>query len=110
MTESEFRAIVRANIRMYRSRHHWTQAEFAEKLDISISFYSDIETGKRWLSPATMVKCAAVLKIEPYELFKPAEASTPTALSIISKYHSEIISGVAEALENIYHQYQDEPS
>ncbi|MCL2834269.1 MAG: helix-turn-helix domain-containing protein, partial [Treponema sp.] len=45
MTEQELRTIVRINIRRYREYRKWTQAQLAEKLDISINFLSDIENG-----------------------------------------------------------------
>ena len=68
MTESQLRTIVKTNIRRFRHSRKWTQAELAEKLDISINFLSDIENGKKWMSPASIVKFASILCIEPYEL------------------------------------------
>jgi len=106
MTELELRTIVSSNIKRYRGYRKWTQAEMAEKLDISINFLSDLENGKKWLSPLTMVKCASVLKIEPYELFKPGEASSPSVSAILSKYNDEVIEGVSKLLENIHSYYQ----
>ena len=46
MTETQLRTIVRTNIRRYRDYREWTQAELAERLDISVNFLSDIENGK----------------------------------------------------------------
>ena len=85
MTEKQLKDIVRANIKRYRNHRKWTQAEFAEKLDISINFLSDIENGKRWISPASMVKFASVLNIEPFELFKPVDAPLPSVSAMFSK-------------------------
>ena len=105
MTENELRAIVKTNIRRYRDYRKWTQAEFAEKLDISVNFLSDIENGKKWISPASMVKFASVLNIEPFELFKPAEAPTPALSALFSKYNDEVIQAVSNALNQIYNYY-----
>jgi transcriptional regulator with XRE-family HTH domain len=105
MTESQLRNIVRANIRRYRDYRKWTQAEFAEKLGISINFLSDIENGKRWISPASMVKFASVLNIEPYELFKPVEALPPDVPLILNKCLDEAVTAVTQTLNQIRGYY-----
>ena len=108
MTEDQLRAIVRANIRRYRDYRKWTQAEFAEKLDISVNFLSDIENGKKWISPASIVKFASVLNIEPYELFKPAE-TPPTSVSILfSKYNDEVVKAISDSLKQVNSYFQDQ--
>jgi transcriptional regulator with XRE-family HTH domain len=106
MTENQLRNIVRTNIRRYRNYRKWTQAELAEKLDISINFLSDIENGKRWISPASMVKFASVLKIEPFELFKPADAPPPSVSALFSRYNDEVVQAVSDSLKQIYSYYQ----
>jgi transcriptional regulator with XRE-family HTH domain len=108
MTEAEFRTIVRTNIRRYRDYRKWTQAELAEKLDISVNFLSDIENGKRWISPASMVKFASVLNIEPFELFKPADAPSPSVSSLFAKYNGEVMEAVSASLKQIYSYYQNQ--
>ena len=114
MTENQLRDIVRTNIRRYRNYRKWTQAELAEKLDISINFLSDIENGKRWISPASMVKFASVLNIEPYELFKPADAPLPSVSTLFSGYNDEVLQAVSDSLKQVYSYYQakieNEPS
>jgi transcriptional regulator with XRE-family HTH domain len=106
MTETEFRTIVRTNIRRYRDYRKWTQAELAEKLNISINFLSDIENGKKWISPATTVKFASVLNIEPFELFKPADALPSTVSSLFAKYNDEVIQALSVSLKQVYSYYQ----
>ncbi|MCL2231053.1 MAG: helix-turn-helix transcriptional regulator [Treponema sp.] len=106
MTENEFRDIVRANIRRFRDYRNWTQAEFAEKLDISVNFLSDVENGKRWISPASMVKFASVLNIEPYELFKPADKQPASVSNLISKYNNDVILAVSNSINQVYNYYQ----
>jgi len=108
MTENQLRDIVRANIRRYRNYRKWTQAELAEKLDISINFLSDIENGKRWISPASMVKFASVLNIEPFELFKPADTPAPSVSTLFSKYNDEVVQTVSASLKQVYSYYQSQ--
>ena len=106
MTEDEFRAIVRTNIKRYRIYRKWTQAELAEKLDISVNFLSDVENGKRWISPSNMVKFAAALNIEPYELFKPANSPSPSVSAIFAKYNADVTKAVSSSLRQVYDYYQ----
>jgi len=106
MTETQLRDTVRTNIRRYRDYRKWTQAELAEKIGISINFLSDIENGKRWISPASMVKFACVLNIEPFELFKPADAPPPSVSALFSKYNDEVVQAVSDSLKQIYDYYQ----
>jgi len=106
MTEETFRTIVRTNIKRYRKYRKWTQEKFAEKIGISINFLSEIETGKKWLSPESMVKFASVLNIEPFELFKPADSTAQEVVELFSKYKDEVIKSVTEAINqvNIYYR------
>ena len=106
MTEEEFRAIVRKNIRRYRDYREWTQAQLAEKMDISVNFLSDIENGKRWISPSSMVKFASVLNIEPYELFKPADTQPPSVSALFNKYNNDVVLAVTGSLKQVYDYYQ----
>jgi len=110
MTEHELRAIFSANIKKYRNYLKLSQAELAEKLDISIPFLSDVENSRKWISPATLVKFACILGIEPYELFKPTDPlSKPMEITLI-KWGSEVIQAVTETVKNIqeYHMAQQD--
>jgi transcriptional regulator with XRE-family HTH domain len=69
MEEKELRAVFGENIKKFRNRRGWNQLFLAEKLDISANFLSEIETGKGWVSPLTLVKLANALEIEVSELF-----------------------------------------
>jgi len=66
MTDKELRGIFSANIKRYRQSRNLSQADLAEKLDISVNFLCNIENGNRWISPQTLVKFATALNIEPY--------------------------------------------
>ena len=108
MTEQELRAILSANLKRYRSYRKLTQEELAEKLGISIPFLSDVENGRKWISPATLVKFADALGIEPHELFKPAEAVSPVMALALGKWSDEVIQAVTETVKNIQDYYLTE--
>ena len=90
MTEKDLRAVLSTNLKKYRNYRKLTQAEFAEKIDISIPFLSDIENGKKWISPNTLVKMAYILDIEAYELLKPEKILPDNAINVIEKYTDDI--------------------
>lgn len=106
MTEQELRAILSVNLKRYRNYRKMSQAEFAEKLDISIPFLSDVENGRKWISPSTLVKFAEALGIEPYELFKPVEALSPTMTLTLGKWSDEVIEAVTKTVRNLQDYYK----
>jgi transcriptional regulator with XRE-family HTH domain len=105
MTELELRNILSLKIQKYRNSRNLSQADLAEKLNISVNFLSNIENGNKWVSPQTLVKFATALKIEPYELFKPEEALPPDASTILNKYADEAVIAVTQALNQVRGYY-----
>jgi transcriptional regulator with XRE-family HTH domain len=94
MTERELLRIFSANIRLYRNRFRWSEAELAEKINISINFLSDIETGKKWASPITMVKFANIFNVKAYELLKPLDLLPENYCNIVERFTEDIHSAV----------------
>ena len=105
MTEQELRGILSKNIKRYRQSRNLSQADLAEKLDISVNFLCNIENGNRWISPQTLVKFASALNIEPYEMFKPAEAMPPDMPNILNKCLDEAVIAVTQTLNEIRSYY-----
>jgi len=105
MVEAELRAILSANLKRYRNYREFTQEEMAEKLGISIPFLSDVENGRKWVSPATLVKLADVLGIEPHELFKPEQDLSPAMKLTLDKWSDEVIDAVTKTVKNIQQYY-----
>jgi len=105
MTEQELRVIISQNIKRIRGYRKFSQAEFAEKIDISVPFLSDIENGKKWGSPVTLVKIAEALNIEVYELFKPETVIPDNAADVIEKYTADIHQIFGDTLNNIQNRY-----
>jgi transcriptional regulator with XRE-family HTH domain len=105
MKEKDLRRILSANIKRFRNRRAWSQAKLAEKIDLSTNFLSDIETGKGWVSPLTLVKLAKALDIEVYELFKPEEALPADVKGIITQYTRDIAATITDSLDKVKNQY-----
>jgi len=101
MTEVEIRSIFGSNLKRYRTYRKLSQAELAEKLDISIPFLSDVENGRKWISPVTLVKFATALNIEPYELFKPENSTSPEITTALTNWSNDIVEAVSQTVKNI---------
>jgi len=89
MEEKELRGILSKNIRRCRRLNNLSQEVLAEKLDKSTNFISDIECGKSWISSDTLVKLAAALKVEPYELFKADSLLSEKEKTVLESYLEE---------------------
>jgi transcriptional regulator with XRE-family HTH domain len=101
MTEIEIRSVFGSNLKRYRNYRKLSQAELAEKLDISIPFLSDVENGRKWISPVTLVKFASALNIEPYELFKPENSTSPEISAALTNWSKDIVEAVSQTVKNI---------
>jgi len=104
MTERELIKIFSSNVKIYRNRLKWSQAELAEKINISINFLSDIENGKKWASPTTMVKFANIFNVKAYELLKPLDLLPESYCNVIEKFAEDMHNAIEqiriEYLEN----------
>jgi transcriptional regulator with XRE-family HTH domain len=105
MDEQDLRHILSSNVKRYRKYRKLSQEKLAEKLDISIPFLSDIENGKKWVSPRTLAKMADALKIEAYELLRPAEMLPDGAASVIEKYSADLDTQLGISLEELFQKY-----
>ncbi len=75
-----------ARIAELREDQDLTQAELAEKIDISMRYYQSIELGKANLTLGSLTRIAHVLRIELAEFFvmptrKPRKAGRPRTRS-----------------------------
>jgi len=105
MNDKELRGIFSTNIKRYRQNRNLSQADLAEKLDISVNFLCNIENGNRWVSPQTLVKFAIALNVEPYELFMPADALPSDVPIILNKCLDEAVVAVTQTLNKIRGYY-----
>jgi transcriptional regulator with XRE-family HTH domain len=108
MDEQGLRTLLSVNIKRFRGRRGWSQAKLAEKLDISTNFLSDIETTKGWVSPLTLVKLAAALNVEVYELFKPENSISGDLKDVVNKLAQDLTTVLTESVEYTRKQYTEE--
>jgi len=91
MGGKELRAIFGKNVKQYRTRRSWSQADLAEYAKVSINFLGDIERGIKWPHPETLTKIAAALEVKVHELFLEEETSVnPAAQTLMNRFIKDI--------------------
>ena len=101
MEEQQLRGILGNNIHRCRQRSNLSQMALAEKLGQSANFICDIERGKSWISSATLVKLAATLNVEPYELFKADALLSEKESNILKSYADEKMKAVLSVVNQL---------
>jgi transcriptional regulator with XRE-family HTH domain len=97
MTEKELHKVFSENIKKNRTNANWSQVMLAKKAGVSINFINDIESGKKWASPVTLVKLANAFNVQAYELLKPSGLFPDNLNSIIKKYTDNVHTALEDA-------------
>ncbi|MCH5250669.1 MAG: helix-turn-helix transcriptional regulator [Lachnospiraceae bacterium] len=101
MTDSK--VIIGKRIRELRITHKLTQAQFAELIDISVNFLSEIENGKKGMSQDTIYKLCSKLSISAdYILFGGKTSTDNISSSAIIEYANNLDSNELEILSNYF--------
>lgn len=95
MTEQELREVFKDTVKKNRKKLNWSQVRLAQEVGVSTNFINDIETGKKWVSPTTMVSLADAFDMQVYELFKP-DGVIPDELHGIIKEYTNIVHTAIE--------------
>lgn len=115
---TEIRVVFGKNVRNYRNRRNWSQADLAEKANISINFIGDIERGNKWPHPDTLSKIADALEIKAFQLFLDEEFHIPKDNMVIMNRLIKDVSlslnkslslSVNQTINNIRKQYNIKP-
>jgi transcriptional regulator with XRE-family HTH domain len=105
MDEKELRGLLSSNIKNLRRLREWSQAKLAEKIDVSVNFLADIETGKSWVSSLTLVKLANAFEVEVFELFRPENQAPNETKELIARMVHDISAGLNHSLDKISGRY-----
>ena len=97
--EKECRQLLSWNIKRLRNRLGLSQLNLALELEISTTFLSDIETGKKWVSAHTLSQIAKALKVEVYELFKPKQNLRDDVSAAVAKYLNDVDEAFIKSIE-----------
>jgi len=107
MGGKELRAILAKNVKLYRSRRNWSQADLAEDANISITFLSDIERGKKWPHPDTLSNIASALDINVFELFKDNADVDPKKRVLMNRFVKDVSLSLEKSLAQSVNQSID---
>ena len=100
MKEKRLKGILGKNIKFFRLRRQFSQADLAEKSNISITFLSNIERGNNYPQAGTLCNIANSLGIEVWELFKE-ENTFNEQNAIINRISEDFTKHVNLALETV---------
>ena len=99
MDGAGIRAVLAGNIKTFRKRRNWSQANLAEKSGLSIVYLSDIERGNKWPYLDSLVKLSDALEVEVYELLKPEEKPLPEKRKIIYRFSADVNAMVSKSMK-----------
>ena len=92
MTGEEVRQTLAKNIKKYRAQKGFSQAQLAEKADISLPFMSSIEKSSKWPYPDTLAQIVAAIGVDVSPLFSTGEND--------AKNHQQTIEIMKALVEN----------
>jgi len=92
------------NIKFLRFRREYSQADLAEKADISVIFLSNIERGVKFPKPEVMSRIANALEVEVFELFK-VDLVPENDKETISRLSEDIHRNINMAVAEVFKQY-----
>ena len=105
MTEADIRENLSRNIKTFRAVQKMSQAELAEKADISIPFLSQIECGNKFPSPAILAKIADSLKVNVSDLFIEKDAIKKEEYKFIINAMKSVLEGQVKSFEDFCKNY-----
>jgi transcriptional regulator with XRE-family HTH domain len=92
------------NIKVLRARRGLSQADLAEKADISIPFLSNIERGIKYPQPNMLSKIANALGVEVNELFI-ANLEISEDNELLNHLSEDITKNVNLAMAEVFKRY-----
>ena len=101
----ELRIILGKGIRFYRQQRQLSQANLAEKANISVTFLSNIERGIKYPTSDTLSAIANGLNVEVFELFWH-DYSPAKNRGLFERFKKDITKNVMETLQVVYKAYE----
>ena len=108
MSGQDIRAALGKNIKFFRFHKQYSQADLAEKSDISIAYLSKIERGIMYPKPDVLSRIAESLGVEIYELFKTKpsiDAAPNDSEKVLNRLSKDMTRRINQAMEEVFTQY-----
>jgi transcriptional regulator with XRE-family HTH domain len=104
MQEQELKEKVGKNIKFFRFRRQFSQADLAEKAQISITSLSDIERGNNFPQAKTLCNLAQALDVEVWSLFR-GENTSDEKNTVLEHFSEDFSRQINIAMEIVRKQY-----
>jgi len=104
MNGQELKGILGKNIKFFRFRNEFSQANLAEIVNISITFLSNIERGLKFPKPDILTKIAEGLGVNVFELFK-TDIVFDENKELIERLSEDMTNKVNQAIKEVFRQY-----
>ena len=104
MQEQELKEKVGKNIKFFRFRSQLSQADLAEKAQISITSLSDIERGNNFPQAKTLCNIAQALDVEVWSLFR-GEDTSDEKNTVLEHFSEDFSKHINIAMETVRKQY-----
>jgi transcriptional regulator with XRE-family HTH domain len=92
------------NIKIFRARRGLSQADLAEKADISIPFLSNIERGIKYPQPNMLAKIANSLGVEVNELFT-VNLNLAESSDLLSHLSEDMTKNINITMAEVFKRY-----
>ena len=104
MSGQEIKKLLGKNIKFFRFHRQYSQADLAEKADMSITFLSNIERGIKFPKPDILSRIAEGLEVEVFELFKTDIVPNDNK-EMINRFSKDMSQKVNQAMNDVFRQY-----
>jgi transcriptional regulator with XRE-family HTH domain len=101
MEEQRLKAILGKNVKLFRLQRRLSQAGLAEKVNISITFLSNIERGNTFPKAGTLCNLAKGLEVEVWELFK-GELTPDESKTAAERFENDVRQRINRTLDDIF--------
>jgi len=103
---TEIQRLLLTNIKKYRSLLKYSQFNLAELCEVSSSYISEIETGKKFPSARMLERLVKALEVKPYQLFLDEnDIDNFNKESFLSNFKERIHDQFVSDVESIYSQF-----
>jgi transcriptional regulator with XRE-family HTH domain len=104
MDTQEIKSLFGRNVKYFRYHRQLSQAELAEKADISVTFLSNIERGKMFPKAEVMARLTEGLDVDVFELFRTTIIPEDSKI-MLARLSKDIYSRVSSTLDDIFKSY-----
>ncbi len=101
---AKIQTVLGNNIRRLRNKNCWSQIFLADRLNVSVSFISVVESGQRGVSLSLIENIASVFGVSVPYLFTDHESENPPSCSKFETeiFKEELKEGISNFIEDFF--------